>query len=117
MDTYTSVTYSIKKHNDNVVKTIEYNSSIKDKDKMINTYYNNNISNDSQFENFNKIFSDKNNTYEQIGNSQNKTDWSIQEYHNHTKQREYIDKYNNHKFNEYIMDTMPSLTNLLIDNK
>jgi len=121
MDTYTSVTYSIEKHNDDIIKKIEYNSTINDKDKMINTYYNNSIKNNNQNETFNKIYKDNNNIYEQIGNSTNKEDWLIKEYYNRNKEKEYIDIYDNHKFDKYIMDHMPSLTklndNLLIDNK
>ena len=124
MDTYTSITYSIKKENDEVVKKIEYTSTIKDSDKtLINTYYNNSISNKKQSESFCKLLKEDQNVYQQIGSSINKNDWKIQEYKDSDKQREYIDDYNKHNFDQCIMDCMPSLTNLdvnekfLIDNK
>jgi hypothetical protein len=121
MDTCTSITYSIKKNNGEIVKKVEYNATAKDNEKIINTYYNNSVTNNQQTESFNKIFKDKNNTYEQIGSSKNKQDWSVQEYHNNNKQKEYVDMYKKHNFDQYIMECMPSLANLndnfLIDNK
>lgn len=120
-DTYSSITYSIQKHNNNINKKIEYKSYIKDNDKQISTYYNNNYDNNNQSENFNKLYIDTMNKYEQIGNSKNKKDWKIQEYHNNNIQKEYIDSYDKHSFNEYLLDSIQSLPelnqNILIDNK
>ncbi len=120
-NTYTSITYSINKINDNVIKKVEFSSTIKNQDKMINTYYNNSITNSNQTESFNKLYKDNNNIYEQIGNTKNKKDWFIQEYYNNNKEKEYIDTYDKHNFDQYILDYMPSLINLnnnvLIDNK
>jgi hypothetical protein len=112
METYTSITYSVHKKNDQSITKVEYNSTIKDKDKLVNTYYNNNISEDSQNESFTKTLKDKQNTYEQVGISINKADWNIKEYHNNNCNKQYIDGYNMHNFDKCITDFIPSLTSL-----
>jgi hypothetical protein len=112
METYTSITYSLHEKNNEIVKKIEYNSTLKDDNKMINTYYNNSISNDVQNESFTKMLKDNKDIFEQIGVSQNKEDWKIKEFHNNDYQKEYTDDYNKHSFMKTITDSIPSLTNM-----
>ena len=81
-------------------------------DKMVNTYYNNSISEDAQNESFTKTLKDKKNTYEQIGVSVNKADWNVKEYHNNNCNKQYIDAYGVHNFDKCITDCIPSLTSL-----
>jgi len=123
METYTSITYSVHKKNDKSITKIEYNSTMKDNDKLINTYYNNSISDDAQNESFTKTLKDKQDIYEQIGVSTNKADWNVKEYHNNNCNKQYIDAYGIHNFDKCITDCIPSLTTLnenekfLIENK
>ena len=109
MDTYTSVTYKIQKHNDDVVKKIEYNSCITDTDKQISTYYTSIIEKDKQNESFTKLLRDKSHIYQQLGNSINKADWMIQEYENNNLQKEYNDMYEKHNFDSCLLEYMPSI--------
>ena len=121
MDTYTSVTYSIQKHNHDTVKKIEYNSTINDNEKQVSTYYSNTMNNDKTNESFTKLFRDKSNIFEQIGNSQCKSDWKVQEYHNNNLQKQYSDPYESHNFDKCLTEFIPSLeqpeNKYLIDNK
>jgi hypothetical protein len=113
METYTSMTYSIQKtNNDTTVTKIEYNSTIKDNDEMVDTYYNNSTSNDVQKESFTRTLKKKKEICQQIGISTNKTDWQIQEYVNNNCQKDYIDSYDAHNFDKYIKDCIPCLTNM-----
>lgn len=109
VDTYTSITYSVEKHNNDTVQKVAYSSTIKDADKMIDTHYNNTVKNNEQNESFSKLFKNRDNIYEQIGNSKNKKDWTVQEYHNSSFQKKYVDKYTNHKFDECIPPQFRSL--------
>jgi len=121
MDTYTSVTYSIQKHNDDTVKKIEYNSTITDNEKQISTYYNQTINNDKTQESFTKLFRNKSEIYEQIGCSQSQSDWNVQEYHNNNLQKQYVDPYPTHNFDKCLTDFLPAISQAenkyLIDNK
>lgn len=121
MDTHTSIIYSVTKHNDNTIKHIEYNSTIKDGDKMMNTHYKNTVNNEELQESFTKLYRDRDIIYEQLGNSRNRADWFVKEYQNNNFQKQYMEDYNKHTFNDCIMDTMPSLVklndNFLLDNK
>jgi hypothetical protein len=113
MDKYTSITYSLHEKDNETIKKIEYNFTLKDDDnKMINTYYNNSISNDTQNESFTKTLKDSHNIFEQIGISENKEDWKIKEFHNSDYQKEYVDDYNKHSFMKTIIDSIPSLANM-----
>ena len=106
IDTNTSFIYSIHKNNNNTIRKIEYNNTVRDADKMIDTHYNNTIKNTEQFESFTKLLKDKSDVYEQVGSSKNKTDWTVKEFHNSALQKKYTDKYTKHKFDEHIMDYM-----------
>lgn len=109
MNTFTSVTYSFQTHNDtDTIKKIEYISTVQDDEKMMHTSYNNILRNNEQQETFNKLFKEKTNVYEQIGNSRNKSNWKIKEFNNQTLSKEYNEIYDKHKFNH--------VTSLLINN-
>ncbi len=101
MDTFTSFTYSFQKQNDMQTKKIEYISTMQDNDKVMSTYYNNMYKNNEQSESFNKLLKDNHNIYEQVGNSLNKSNWTIKEFHNQKLNKEYNDKYDKHTF-EYV---------------
>jgi hypothetical protein len=109
IDTNTSFIYSIHKNNNNTIRKIEYNNTVRDADKMIDTHYNNIIKNTEQYESFTKLLKDKSDVWEQVGSSKNKTDWTVQEFHNSTFQKKYTDKYTKHKFDEHIMDYMQQM--------
>jgi len=110
MNTFTSITYSFNKQNDvDTFKKVEYKSTTQDNDKYISTYYHNTITEDQHNETFNKLLKAKNETYEQIGNSQNKNDWMIKEFHNNILSKEYKDSYNQHNFNKQLLDNFPHL--------
>lgn len=121
METYTSITYSVHKKNDQAITKIEYTSSLKDDNKIVNTYYNNNISDDIHNESFTKTLKDKRDIYEQIGVSSDKKEWNVKEYHNNSCQKEYKEPYDVHNFDKCITECIPSLANLnksfLIENK
>lgn len=98
MDTFTSFTYSFQKQNDIHTKKIEYISTMQDNDKVMSTSYNNIYKNNQQYESFNKLLKDSHDVYEQIGNSRNKSNWDIKEFHNQTLKKEYCEKYDKHSF-------------------
>ena len=121
METYTSITYSVHKKNAQSITKIEYNSSLKDDNKLVNTCYSNYISDNIHNESFTKTLKDNNDTYEQIGISSDKKEWNVKEYHNNSCQKEYTESYNAHNFDECITECIPSLANLnetfLIENQ
>ncbi len=108
MNTFTSITYSHSKQNDSEeTKKIEYISSIQDDSKLVTTSYNNVIQKNNQIESFNKLLKSHYGIYEQVGSSQNKKDWSIQEFHNNNLNKEYKDAYDKHKFDKYLNECLP----------
>jgi hypothetical protein len=112
MNTFTSITYSFNKKDDvDIFKQIEYKSTTLDTNKSMSTYYNNIVTDKEQKESFNKLLKSNNDTYEQIGNSKNKTDWDIKEYHNNILNKEYRDSYNTHNFTKQLLDNFPYLAN------
>lgn len=105
INTFTSVTYSCSKQDDEPeVRTIEYKSTVEDKatDHMMSTSYTSVIKNDSTSESFNKLLKQEHEVYEQVGHSHNKTDWSVKEFHNQNLDKEYKDDYDKHKFDNCI---------------
>ena len=95
------------KKGDYETKKIEYKSTVRDDDKILSTSYNNVMSDKEQIESFNKLLQSQKNTYEQVGSSKNKNDWNVKEYHNSSLNKEYMDPYAKHTFQQYICANAP----------
>jgi hypothetical protein len=112
MDTYTSITYSKNSSSKDCCGTIEkleYNSSIQDNDKLMRTSYvntMNSLTND-QYESFNKLLKNRNDLYEQVGSSHNRSDWNVKEFHNAKLNKEYNDAYSKHNFDQALLECLP----------
>lgn len=116
MNTFTSITYTQSSQPNDSIEKLEYMSSIKGNDgKLMSTSYVNTIQNNQQQESFNKLLKNNNDLYEQIGNSRNRTDWDIKEFHNNILNKEYKDPYGKHNFDQALMDSLPS-SSKTIDN-
>lgn len=115
MDTFTSITYSKKQNSKDcgvAVEKLEYNSSIQDNDKLMRTSYVNTIDsvNNKQCESFNKLLKNRGELYEQVGNSHNRSDWNVKEFHNTKLNKEYIDSYCKHNFDQALLECLPGCT-------
>ena len=120
MDTFTSITYSKKQSaaNSSTVEKLEYNSSIQDNNKLMNTSYVNTINSmdNDQYESFNKLLKNNSELYEQVGSSHNQSDWNVKEFHNTKLNKEYNDPYCKHNFDQDVLDCLPSSTAQIQDN-
>lgn len=116
MSTITSFTYSYNNiDNVNITKNVEYKTVYKDdNDNTWASSYNNTISNDDMKESFNKIFKNNKIIKEQIGNSENKKDWKIKEFDNHSFTKEYNENYKKYPYYEYYLED--KLHNINIHN-
>lgn len=115
MNTFTSITYShSKKNGKDDIKKVEYVSTVEDQDKLMTTSYNNIMQNNNQIESFNKLLKNHSHTYEQIGNSYNRNDWLIKEFHNSSLNNEYKDAYNKHSFDNCLNECLPSHVDKLL---
>lgn len=104
-ETFTNVLYSQHvKGNNEVSKQIKYDISRIENDVVMSTSYTKKIDGDLVSESFNRLCKNKEDTYQQIGNSHNKNDWQIKEFHGDNMMKEYNDSYKNHIFDENILD-------------
>jgi urate oxidase len=109
MNTFTSITYSHSKQNDSdEIRKVEYKSTVEENGQLMSTSYNNIMKNDSISESFNKLLKRDYDVYEQVGNSQNKNDWQVKEFHNNSLNKEYKDPYAKHNFDNCLNIEGPS---------
>jgi hypothetical protein len=112
MNTFTSITYSHSKQNGaEEVRKVEYKSTIEEDGKLMSTSYVNTMTDKHQSETFNKLLKSDSDIYEQIGNSSDKNNWKIKEFHNNSLNKEYSDVYSKHNFDNCLNIDMPNSAN------
>jgi hypothetical protein len=119
MNTFTSITYSHSKQNGaDEVRKIEYKSTVEEDGKLMSTSYVNTMTDKNLSETFNKLLKSDYEIYEQVGNSCDKRDWKIKEFHNNNLNKEYHDAYSKHNFDNCLNIDMPASANknLLLNN-
>lgn len=100
MKTTTKITYTQNSQDNQELSTsIKYETYSTEGDNVFSTSYVNTVENQQRKESFNKLLKNKNNIYEQIGNSYNENNWQIKEFVNNDLKKEYDDNYQNHTFN------------------
>ena len=115
MSTVTSFTYSYNNiDNVEVNKSFEYKTVYTDKNENIwSSIYKNSTTNDNMIESFNKTYKSNMDEFkEQIGNSNNKSNWTIKDFDNCIKSKDYTESYDKYPYyNYYLENTLHNINN------